>query len=96
MNHQRGGAEEVGIPDLSDDLIGTIFQFLGPGQFLFVAGTSRQFYRVYETTMGENDNDDTTETTMRSAVESISRLQWARENGYPRNADTCALQVPQL
>ena len=75
----------LGISDLSDDLIGKVFNFLGNGQFIFVAGTSQQFYRVYQT-IYENDND----TTMRSAVESISRLEWARANDCPWNWRTCA------
>ena len=33
----------LGISDLSDDLIGNIFKFLGRGHFLFVAGTSPLF-----------------------------------------------------
>jgi len=61
---------------LSDDLIGNVFTFLGSGHFLFVAGTSRHFYQVYKT-ICERDDDILdgcwTRTTMRSAVESISR-----------------------
>ena len=76
------------ISDLSDDIIAEIFKFVGRGNFLFVAGTSRQFYRVYET-MCKNKND-TTKTTRRSAVESISRLQWARANECPWDRWTCA------
>ena len=92
MKHLMDNTEEVGkddemkrrhllgISDLSDDVIGEVFKFIGRGHFLFVAGTSRQFYRVYGTTC-ENENN-TTETTvpltttkLKSAVESISRLQ---------------------
>ena len=70
----------LGISDLSDDLIGKmIFKFVGRGHFLFVAGTSRHFYQVYETICkdgGDNTNDcRTTTTTMKSAVESISRSE---------------------
>ena len=96
----------LGISDLSDDLIGMVFSFLGRGHFLFIAGTSRRFSRVYET-MCENENDSTgielrsvttgvtmeyswTATTMRNAVESISRLQSSRDNGCPWDEDTCA------
>ena len=84
----------LGISDFSDDLIEKIFKFLGRGHFLFVAGTSRQFYRVYET-MCENENDTTEATaqettTMKSAVESISRLRQARANDCPWNWRTCA------
>ena len=85
----------LGISDFSDDVIGEVFQFLGRGHFLFVAGTSPQFYRVY-ITICENENDSTgttvpvTTTTMESAVESISRLQWSRANGCPWNEMTCA------
>lgn len=100
MNHLLGSAVDgddengtkrprlLGISDLSDDIIAEVFKFLGSGHFLFVAGTSRQFYQVYET-IWENEND--TGTTMRSAVESISRLQWARANGYPWDEWTCAV-----
>ena len=75
----------LGISDLSDDVVGEVFKYLGRGHFLFVAGTSRQFYRVYQKTMRENDGNDSagTTTTMGSAVESISRLQLARTSGYP-------------
>jgi len=85
MNHQH---RLLGISDFSDDLIGMVFGFLGRGHFLFVAGTSRQFYRVYER-MCKNEND-TTKTSMRNAVESISRLQWSRANECPWDIWTCA------
>jgi len=75
------------ISDISDDLIEEVFKFLGQGHFLFVAITSRRFHRIYRSTC-ENCND--TGTTMRSAVESISRLQWARSNGCPWDERTCA------
>ena len=70
----------LGISDFSDDIIAEVFKFVGRGHFLFVAGTSRQFHRVYETIYG-NENDSAVTTAMTSAVESISRLQWARANG---------------
>ena len=77
------------ISDFSDDLIGIILKFLGRGHFLFVAGTSRQFYRVY-TRICEKENHTTETTTMKSAMESISRLEWARANDCPWNVNTCA------
>ena len=79
----------MGISDFSDDIIAEVFKFVGRGHFLFVGGTSRQFHRVYET-ICRNKNDSTVTTTMTSAVESISRLQWARANGCPWNWRTCA------
>ena len=94
----------LGISDFSDDLVEEIFKFLGRGHFVFVAGTSRQFYRTYKTMCENNDNDTPgtttraarkteyrwTTTTMRNAVESVSRLQWARAYEYPWNERTCA------
>ena len=77
------------ISDFSDDIIAEVFKFVGRGHFLFVAGTSRQFHRVYETIYG-NENDNRETTTMTSAVESIPRLQWARANGCPWNRRTCS------
>ena len=76
------------ISDFSDDIIAEVFKFVGSGHFLFVAGTSRQFQRVYET-ICRNENDSTVTTTMTSAVESISRLQWARANGCPWDERIC-------
>ena len=71
------GTKDVAISDLSDELAGNVFQFVEQGNFLFVVGASQQFYRVYQTTC-KSEND--TKTTTRSAVESISRLQWATAN----------------
>ena len=59
------------ISDLSDDLIGKVFAFLGRGHFLFIAGTSRRFYRVYET-MCENENDNSTGIEVRDPVTEIT------------------------
>ena len=80
----------LGISDLSDNLIGEVFKFIGRGHFLFVAGTSNQFYCVYQTICGNENDSAVTTTTMASAVESISRLQWARANGCPWNRHTCS------
>ena len=87
----------LGISDLSDDLIENVLKFVGRGNFLFVAAISRQFYRVYERVCENENENDTTETTipatttkMKSALESVSRLQLARENGCPWDWRTCA------
>ena len=88
-NMTRRRPRLFGISDFSDDIIAEVFKFVGHGHFLFVAGTSRQFHRVYETICG-NENDSTVKTTMTSAVESISRLQWARTKGCPWNWRTCS------
>ena len=106
LRKRKKRSRPLAISDLSDDLIGKVFAFLGQGNFLFIAGTSRRFSRVYET-ICENENDSTgikvhslptrvfreyswTATTMRNAVESISRLQWSRDNGCPWDWHTCA------
>ena len=73
----------LGISDLSDDVVGEVVKFLGSGHFLFVAGASRQFYRVYEAVWGKDDKDTKTTTKIKGAAESVSRLQWARANGCP-------------
>ena len=88
-NMTRRRPRLLGISDFSDDIIAEVFKFLGRGHFLFVAGTSRQFHRVYET-ICRNENDSTvTVTTMTSAVESISRLQWARADECPWDLRIC-------
>ena len=70
-NDEKRPRRLLGISNLSDGVIGEVFKFLGRGHFRFVAGTSRHFYRVYQT-MCKNENYATT-TTMKSVVESISR-----------------------
>ena len=80
----------LGISDFSDDLIGKVFEFLGHGQFLFVAGTCQQFHRVYKATW-ENENNKT--TAMRSVIESISRLQWSNAIGCPWNELTFYVDI---
>ena len=103
MNYLMGSTEEVaqeeegmkrprllGISDLSDDVVGEVFKYLGRGHFLFVAGTSRQFYRIYEAVWENGNNGTKTATTMKSAAESVSRLQWARANGCPWKWRTCS------
>ena len=93
LRKRKKRSRPLAISDLSDDLIGKVFAFLGRGHFLYVAGTSRHFYQVYKT-ICERDDDILdgcwTRTTMRSAVESTSRLQLARANGCPWNRFTCA------
>ena len=80
----------LGISDMSDDVIGEVFKYLGRGHFLFIAGTSRHFYRLYKTICG---TPTAGKTTMRSTVESISRLQWSWANGCPWrwSTRTCAV-----
>ena len=94
---KRPRRRSLGISDLSDDLIEKALKFVGRGNFLFVAATSQQFYRVYERVCENENENDTTETTipatttkMKSALESVSRLQLARENGCPWDWRTCA------
>ena len=59
----------VGITDLPEsDILGSIFDFVGDYQYIFIASVNRQFHRVYKAKFCK------TRTSLQASVASISRV----------------------